>query len=158
MIVIIPAAILKFEKFLEKMEIADKRIGDYTIQKRLGSGSFGSVYLCTKQNSVIKYAVKMVPKDDEKQVKVLSNGIKILQILNSTLLDQNIPIGSEYIVQLLEVTESPKYLGAVLEFADGLELFDYILNNHIIVNGQALGLAEPVAKRIVKQLLQGCLF
>ena len=158
MIVIIPAAMLKFEKFLEKMEIADKRIGDYNIQMRLGSGSFGSVYLCTKRNSDIKYAVKMVPKDDDKQVKVLSNGIKILKILNSTTPDQNIPIGSEYIVQLLEVTASPKYLGAVLEFVDGLELFDYILKNHIIVNGQALGLSEHVAKRIVKQLLQGCLF
>lgn len=118
------------------------RFGAYTLGATLGEGEFGKVKLGWRKDGqqLNQVAIKLIKrasivKDSESEIKV-HREINSLKLLNHP-----------NIVHLLEVMKSAKYIGIVLEYASGGELFDYILTNKC--------LKENEAKKLFAQLVSG---
>jgi len=97
----------------------NKKIGQYIIGKSIGEGTFGKV----KQGMHIltgeKVAVKILEKDkiqDVADVERVAREIHILKIVRHP-----------NVVQLYEIIETQKQLYLIMEFANGGELFDFIV-------------------------------
>lgn len=109
----------------------------YTILEKIGSGSFGKVFLC--QHKVIKKlrAVKVVNKsvlayqDDEKCF------LKEIELLSS--------INHPNIINIYEFFEDDQNYYVIEEYAEGGELYDYLY--------QLDNFDESITSKIIKQLL-----
>jgi serine/threonine protein kinase len=97
----------------------------------------------------------VVEKHDPVSYNTLLNGFKILKQLGTKTNNRELEIGKKYIVTFLDTVETSTHFGVVMEEIKGMELFDYVLKNHVVIHGEALGLSEPVAKVIMKQILLG---
>lgn len=118
------------------------RFGLYILGSTLGEGEFGKVKLGWRKDG--KYpsqvAIKLIKR--ENIMKDSENEIKIHREINSLKM-----LSHPNIVNLVEVMKSGKYIGIVLEYASGGELFDYILQHKY--------LKENVAKKLFAQLVSG---
>ncbi|KAI9342043.1 kinase-like domain-containing protein [Zopfochytrium polystomum] len=115
-------------------------LGPYVLLKTIGEGEFGKVKLAYHiDNPSKQVAVKLILKENirnpTKHAKVLRE-ISILQTLSHP-----------FIVKLHEVVETDQYIGMVMEYASGGELFEYILAHRY--------LKEKDACRFFAQLLAG---
>jgi 5'-AMP-activated protein kinase, catalytic alpha subunit len=116
-----------------------RKIGNYMIGKTIGEGTFGKVKLGHHILTGEKVAVKILEKEkikDSGDVERVSREIKILKIVRHP-----------NIIQLYEIIETPKQLYLIMEYANGGELFDYIVSK-----GK---LKETLACRIFQQILTG---
>lgn len=118
------------------------RFGAYVLGSTLGEGEFGKVKLGWRKDGKhpSQVAIKLIKRDSIK--KDSESEIKIHREINSLRL-----LGHPNIVNLVEVLKSGKYIGIVLEYANGGELFDYILHHKY--------LKENVAKKLFAQLVSG---
>ncbi|CBY01290.1 hypothetical protein IAQ61_003112 [Plenodomus lingam] len=99
---------------------ANQRLGQYTIVKTLGEGSFGKVKLATHQVSGQKVALKIINRKrlvTRDMAGRIEREIQYLQLLRHP-----------HIIKLYTVITTPVEIIMVLEYAGG-ELFDYIVNN-----------------------------
>ena len=87
-------------------------IDDLTLIKKIGKGSFGEVYLTSKQGTSIKYATKKLDKSkyitNPRAKKYLDNEIEILK-----------NISHPNIIKLIEIKDTPKYCYIVTEYCNG---------------------------------------
>lgn len=118
------------------------RFGAYILGSTLGEGEFGKVKLGWRKDGKhpSQVAIKLIKrdsilKDSESEIKI-HREINLLKLLSHP-----------NIVNLVEVMKSGKYIGIVLEYASGGELFDYILHHKY--------LKENVAKKLFAQLISG---
>ena len=91
-------------------------IGDLTLQKCLGKGAFGEVYLTSKQGCKEKFATKKIDKkfaSNPKAKKYLDNEIAILK-----------EIKHQNIIKLYEVQETTQFYYLVMEYCNGGGLSD----------------------------------
>ena len=91
-------------------------VGDLTLLKCLGKGSFGEVYLTSKQGSKEKYATKKIDKKyaaNPRAKKYLDNEIAILK-----------EIKHQNIIKLYEVQETTQFYYLVMEYCNGGGLSD----------------------------------
>lgn len=118
------------------------RFGDYILGSTLGQGEFGKVKLGWRKDGKQpeQVAIKLIRKDtvppkSNRETKVFReiNALKLLTHPN--------------IVRLEEVIQNDKYIGIVLEYASGGELFDHILTHRY--------LKDNVACRLFAQLISG---
>lgn len=118
------------------------RFGSYVLGSTLGEGEFGKVKLGWKKDGsqpsqvAIKFIRRdSIPRGSERESKVHReiNALKRLSHPN--------------IVTLEEVLQNDKYIGIVLEYASGGELFDYILKHRY--------LKDSLACRLFSQLVSG---
>ncbi|RLV91837.1 Serine/threonine-protein kinase KIN4 [Spathaspora sp. JA1] len=118
------------------------RFGSYILGSTLGEGEFGKVKLGWRKDGKVpsQVAIKLIKRSTI--VKDSDSEIKINREINSLKL-----LNHPNIVNLVEVMKSGKYIGIVLEYASGGELFDYILHNKY--------LKEPMAKKLFSQLVSG---
>lgn len=118
------------------------RFGSYILGSTLGEGEFGKVKLGWRKDGKqpSQVAIKLIKRDSI--MKDSDSEIKIHREINSLKL-----LNHPNIVNLVEVMKSGKYIGIVLEYASGGELFDYILHHK--------NLKENVAKKIFAQLVSG---
>ncbi|KAF2786623.1 Pkinase-domain-containing protein [Melanomma pulvis-pyrius CBS 109.77] len=115
---------------------ANQRLGQYTIVKTLGEGSFGKVKLATHQVSGQKVALKIINRKKlvtRDMAGRIEREIQYLQLLRHP-----------HIIKLYTVITTATEIIMVLEYA-GFELFDYIVNN-----GK---LAEPQARKFFQQIV-----
>ncbi|KAF1917575.1 kinase-like domain-containing protein [Ampelomyces quisqualis] len=99
---------------------ASQRLGQYTLVKTLGEGSFGKVKLATHRVSGQKVALKMINRKrlvTRDMAGRIEREIQYLQLLRHP-----------HIIKLYTVITTPVDIVMVLEYAGG-ELFDYIVNN-----------------------------
>ncbi|KAK9894120.1 Pkinase-domain-containing protein, partial [Cystobasidium minutum MCA 4210] len=114
--------------------------GDYQLLHTLGEGEFGKVKLGVHaQRWGEEVAIKLIKKgnvnDAAKSLKV-QREIDVLRMIKHP-----------HIVRLVDVVETDRYIGIVLEYASGGELFEYILaHKH---------LRENVACKLFAQLVSG---
>ncbi|RMZ67666.1 major facilitator superfamily transporter [Pyrenophora seminiperda CCB06] len=97
---------------------ANQRLGQYTIVRTLGEGSFGKVKLATHQVSGQKVALKIINRKrlvTRDMAGRIEREIQYLQLLRHP-----------HIIKLYTVITTPTEIIMVLEYAGG-ELFDYIL-------------------------------
>lgn len=133
--------IINNHKVVKAMQ-REVRFGSYILGSTLGEGEFGKVKLGWRKDGKhpSQVAIKLIKradiaKDSESEIKI-HREINSLKMLNHP-----------NIVNLVEVMKSGKYIGIVLEYASGGELFNYILQNKF--------LKENVAKKIFAQLVSG---
>ncbi|KAL5117056.1 Protein kinase [Pleosporales sp. CAS-2024a] len=99
---------------------ASQRLGQYTVVKTLGEGSFGKVKLATHQVSGQKVALKIINRKrlvTRDMAGRIEREIQYLQLLRHP-----------HIIKLYTVITTPTEIIMVLEYAGG-ELFDYIVNH-----------------------------
>lgn len=138
------------------------RFGDYYLGHTIGEGEFGKVKLGWKHDdrvqvcygirtnpprtfghanfSTAQVAIKLIRRDS-----VGGNPSRLAKIYREV----NILRGVSHpnIVRLHEMTETERYIGIVLEYASGGELFDYILTHRY--------LKDNAARRLFAQLISG---
>ena len=117
--------------FYKRKQRPTKSIGHYIIGKwitlhffiilgkTIGEGTFGKVKLGTHILTGDKIAVKILEKEritDVADVERVSREIHILKLIRHP-----------NIIQLYEIIETPKQLYLIMEYANGGELFDYIV-------------------------------
>lgn len=106
---------------------------NYVIEKKLGDGTYGCVYLATHKSTHQKRAIKQLPRNKIKNPERLETEIKILS-------DADHP----NIIKLYEEYEDPRNVYLVMETCTGGELFDCIVNRG--------HLTEKVAQQIFAQM------
>lgn len=116
------------------------RFGEYLLGSTLGQGEFGKVKLGWKRDSPEQVAIKLIRKETVPPKS--SREIKVFREINALKL-----LTHPNIVRLSEVIQNEKYIGIVLEYASGGELFDYILKNKY--------LKDNAACRLFAQLVSG---
>ncbi|EMD86520.1 hypothetical protein COCC4DRAFT_193971 [Bipolaris maydis ATCC 48331] len=107
---------------------ASQRLGQYTIVRTLGEGSFGKVKLATHQVSGQKVALKIINRKrlvTRDMAGRIEREIQYLQLLRHP-----------HIIKLYTVITTPTEIIMVLEYAGG-ELFDYIVNHGKLQEAQA---------------------
>ncbi|KAJ3033664.1 hypothetical protein HDV00_005985 [Rhizophlyctis rosea] len=113
--------------------------GPYKLQRTIGEGEFGKVKLAVHYDTGKEVAIKLIKKENiespNRRAKLMRE-ISILQALDHP-----------FIVKLIEVIETEQYIGMVLEYASGGELFEHILAHRY--------LKERDACRFFAQLIAG---
>lgn len=113
---------------LVKSSTSGLKFGQYRLLQTLGTGEFGKVKLALEPN-MQPVAIKFVKKSmlaKEQRLDKLVREIKLLEACRH-----------KHVVQLLEVMESEKYIGMVMEYVQGGELFDYILQRKVLKDVEA---------------------
>jgi len=118
------------------------RFGCYILGATLGEGEFGKVKLGWRKDGKqpSQTAIKLIRRDTIPQGSEREN--KIHREINALK-----RLRHPNIVRLVEVLQNEKYVGIVLEYASGGELFDYILEHRC--------LKEATACRLFAQLVSG---
>ncbi|PVZ99973.1 hypothetical protein BB558_003996 [Smittium angustum] len=93
--------------------------GQYLLLHTIGEGEFAKVKLALHRETGEEFAIKLVKKewiDTEVKLTKIKREISALKAVDH-----------KYIVKLNDIIETEKYIGLVLEYASGGELFEHIL-------------------------------
>ncbi|EST09166.1 Protein kinase domain protein [Kalmanozyma brasiliensis GHG001] len=146
-----PAALSYFAAHPRRQQV---HFGNYLLLQTLGEGEFGKVKLGVHKEWGEEVAVKLIKRD-----KVAGDTAAPLNLDDAankdpakmTKVEREIQVLKDVrhpnIVRLYEVIESDRYIGIVLEYASGGELFDHILAHKY--------LKEEHACRLFAQLISG---
>ncbi|SNX86769.1 related to ser/thr protein kinases [Melanopsichium pennsylvanicum] len=107
-----------------------KIVGNYTLQRPIGEGTFGKVRLGLHRLTNTRVAIKQIPKAHSASLTREIHHHRRLHHPN--------------VMQLYEVIATEQYIWMVSELCAGGELYDYLVENEV--------LAEPEARRIFGQL------
>lgn len=120
-------------------------LGDFAIQRTLGTGSFGRVHLVQSKHNGRFYAVKVLKKAQVvkmKQVEHTNDERKMLQ-----------KVKHAFLVTLWGTFQDSKNLYMVMDFVEGGELFSLLRKSqvsvidrpllHVLVHGETITLADP---------------
>ncbi|CED85307.1 camk camkl kin4 protein kinase [Phaffia rhodozyma] len=113
--------------------------GSYILLQTLGEGEFGKVKLGVHKDVHEQVAVKMIRKgnlEDEARKGKVEREIQVLSMVKHP-----------NIVRLYNIVETERYIGIILEIADGGELFDHILAHR--------HLREKDAAKLFSQIISG---
>ncbi|KAL7786404.1 hypothetical protein V8C37DRAFT_294884 [Trichoderma ceciliae] len=119
---------------------ATTKFGDFILGNTIGEGEFGKVKLGWKQDSSVQVAIKLIKRDT-----VGHNPSRLAKIKREVTILRG--IHHLNIVRLIDMVETDRYIGIILEYASGGELFDYILNHRY--------LKDNSARRLFSQLVSG---
>ncbi|WVN90406.1 uncharacterized protein L203_105642 [Cryptococcus depauperatus CBS 7841] len=114
-------------------------LGPYIVLQTLGEGEFGKVKLGVHADYGVEVAIKLIRRGDLQEEAHASKVEREINVLK-TLKHPNI-------VRMFDVLDTHKYIGIVLEFAGGGELFEYILANEY--------LKDKEGQRLFSQLIYG---
>ncbi|KAG6816843.1 hypothetical protein H0H87_002492 [Tephrocybe sp. NHM501043] len=115
------------------------KFGPYLLLQTLGEGEFGKVKLGLHSQWGEEVAVKLIRRGNVDNSVRMSKVEREIEVLR-TLKHPNI-------VRLYDVIETDKYIGIILEYASGGELFDHILAHRY--------LREKDAAKLFSQLISG---
>ncbi|WVQ73870.1 hypothetical protein IAR50_003451 [Cryptococcus sp. DSM 104548] len=114
-------------------------LGPYIVLQTLGEGEFGKVKLGVHADYGVEVAIKLIRRGDLQEEAHASKVEREINVLK-TLKHPNI-------VRMFDVLDTHKYIGIVLEFAGGGELFEYILANEYLKDAEG--------QRLFAQLISG---
>ncbi|KAF4077955.1 hypothetical protein AMELA_G00193800 [Ameiurus melas] len=112
---------------------------DFSIHTRevLGGGRFGKVHKCTDNKSRLRLAAKIISSRNAKEREMVLNEIDVMNQLNHP-----------NILQLFDAFETKNQIVLVLEYVEGGELFERIVD-------ESCPLTEVDAMVFVKQICEG---
>ena len=94
---------------------------DYNLNRQIGSGTFGKVFLGTHTGTGNPIAIKVLEKTkilDQADYDRVCREIKIIQFAHHP-----------HLVELLDIIEAEKYIFLVMEYMQGGELYEHIVRN-----------------------------
>ncbi|XP_069588398.1 myosin light chain kinase family member 4 [Ranitomeya imitator] len=111
----------------------------YTVEKTqvLGGGRFGQVHRCAEKSTGLNLAAKIIKVKGHKEKEEVKNEIQVMNQLNHTNL-----------IQLYDAFESRNDIILVMEYVDGGELFDRIIDENC-------NLSEVDTILFIKQICEG---
>ncbi|KAL4246713.1 hypothetical protein ABKN59_008434 [Abortiporus biennis] len=115
------------------------KFGPYILLQTLGEGEFGKVKLGLHMQWGEEVAVKLIRRGNIDSATRMSKVEREIDVLRN--------LKHPNIVRLYDVIETDKYIGIILEYASGGELFDHILAHRY--------LRERDACKLFSQLLSG---
>ncbi|KAF9007012.1 hypothetical protein BDQ17DRAFT_1389151 [Cyathus striatus] len=115
------------------------KFGPYLLLQTLGEGEFGKVKLGLHSQWGEEVAVKLIRRGNVDNSTRMSKVEREIEVLRS--------LKHPNIVRLYDVIETDKYIGIILEYASGGELFDHILAHRY--------LRERDAQKLFHQLISG---
>jgi serine/threonine protein kinase len=109
----------------------------YSLEKVIGQGASGEVYLCLHRETGVKYACKVVRKDGNmNDATSMSTEMEIMK-----------RIRHRHVVSMYELYQAPKCLWIILEYVGGGNLHHYLKNvSHY---------SERMASSHMRQVLEG---
>ena len=120
---------------------SNNRIGNYILKNTIGSGTFGKVklgiHIPTNEFVAIKILEKSKIQDNEELERV-EKEIKYLKILNN----------HPNIIQIYELIENTKNYYIVMEYANGGELFNYIVKKDYLTEEESSYFFVQIIKSI----------
>lgn len=119
-----------------------KQIGDYAVCELLGKSAIAEVYRVVHKKSGMSYAAKIFNKSlimKKNLEKPLSNQIKIMS-----------KISHPNIIQLIEVLKTNDDIVIIMEYADGGDLYNMILERG--------SLSETIARKYFHQIIDALVF
>ena len=123
-------------------EHQEKQIGNYFLEKEIGSGGFAKVYLgthiLTNEKVAIKILNKILFKDDIINMKRFQKEIKILKLVKHF-----------NIARLYEIIETPAKTYLIMEYCPNGELFDYILEHKFLDEITALNFFQQFINALI---------
>eukprot|EP00397_Hematodinium_sp_SG-2012_P009631 GEMP01009722.1.p1 GENE.GEMP01009722.1~~GEMP01009722.1.p1 ORF type:complete len:354 (+),score=64.48 GEMP01009722.1:101-1162(+) len=114
----------------------------YLLGETIGEGTFGKVKLGTHLTTGENVAVKILEKEgivDVADVERVAREIHILKLIRHP-----------HIVQLYEIIETPAQLYLIMEYANGGELFDYIVANVRVKEREACKFLHQIVSGVDK--------
>lgn len=114
--------------------------GRYILGQTLGEGEFAKVKLGWKRDGSVQVAIKLIRRES-----LGSNPGRLPKIYREIAILRE--LSHPNIVRLHEMVETDRYIGIIMEYASGGELFDYILKNRY--------LKDNAARRLFAQLVSG---
>ncbi|KAK6340800.1 hypothetical protein TWF696_009119 [Orbilia brochopaga] len=100
-----------------------RHVGNYTLGRLIGKGSFGNVYLAThKLTNGTKVVLKSAEKSDQNLAREIHHHRQLIH---------------PHIVRLYEVVVTETLVWMVLEYCPGAELYDYLIKNGRLSNETA---------------------
>ncbi|TPX77600.1 hypothetical protein CcCBS67573_g01139 [Chytriomyces confervae] len=115
--------------------------GPYKLIRTVGEGEFGKVKLSIDTRSNDEVAIKLLRKDR------ISNPARRAKVMREITMLQS--LDHPFVVSLKEVVENEAYIGLVMQFASGGEMFHYIMAQP---DGR---LTEREGKKFFAQLVSG---
>ena len=117
-----------------------RKIKNYLLEKEIGGGNFGKVFLALNENNSERVAVKIIPKSAIKQKQKLQDLLKSeVKIMGE--------VKSENVVKLYEYLESSNNCYIVMEYCNEGDFENYLKKKKSIVESEAI--------EFLKQLLNG---
>lgn len=114
-------------------------LGEYLLGRTIGEGTFGKVKLGTHLLTGERVAVKILERERIREPADVERVAREIHILGL--------IRHPHIIKLHEIIETPEQLFLIMEYCNGGELFD-----HIVEKGR---LEEKEACRILHQIISG---
>lgn len=130
------------DKVHKESSAAAKYIGNCELIKTVGEGSFATVKIGIHRFNGQQVAIKII---DKTKLPEDSRGMDLHR--ESLIMRQ---IDHPYILQLFEVIESTKKLYFVLEYAEGGEVFDEMINKKKFT--------EDETRRIIRQVVSALVY
>ncbi|KAI9206388.1 kinase-like domain-containing protein [Polychytrium aggregatum] len=113
--------------------------GSYKVYHTLGVGEFAKVKYAVHAETKKEVAIKLIKKENIKTATQHAKLIREIAVMKE--------LSHPYVIKLLEVIETDRYIGLVMEYAAGGELFSVIL-----ARGR---LRESAAAKLFAQLICG---
>jgi len=114
-------------------------IGQYVLGRTIGEGTFGKVKLGTHILTGETVAVKILERVRVKETADVERVAREIHILKR--------VQHPHIISLFEIIETPDHLYIIMEYCNGGELFDHIV--------ECTRVPEPEACRFFQQILSG---
>lgn len=115
-------------------------LGNYILLQTIGQGNFSKVKLAEHKETHQRYAVKIIKKskldENPDMASKIHREIALMKLLEHP-----------HIIKLVEISESPRHLFIVQEYAENGELFDYLVTRHY--------LSVEESMRIFRQIIYG---
>lgn len=140
------------------------KFGDFILGNTIGEGEFGKVKLGWKQDSSVQvcnvmhhcrayapFSLGLLTASSQVAIKLIKrdsvggNPSRLSKIRREVTILRGVQHPN--IVRLIDMLETDRYIGIILEYASGGELFDYILNHRY--------LKDHSARRLFSQLVSG---
>ncbi|KAI9013638.1 kinase-like domain-containing protein [Hyaloraphidium curvatum] len=110
---------------------AERRFGPYLLARTLGEGQFGKVKLALLPTEARHVAIKLVRKDS-----IVRDPVRRSKLAREIALLRRV-CDHPNVVSLEQVIETERYVGIVMEYAEGGELFDRILTSKYLKPDEA---------------------
>ncbi|GHJ88647.1 hypothetical protein NliqN6_5049 [Naganishia liquefaciens] len=129
----------------ERMNSAGAVFEKYQFRETLGTGTFAEVKKAIEVETGVVRAIKCITKhkfaNNPKTLQLFQREVSILESLNH-----------ENINRLIEVWDDPQHVYLVLEYVDGGDLLDYIMNR---ATNPGPGLTEEEAIKLTRMICAG---